>query len=291
MANNVRDVDQITGTETTGHEWDGLKELNTPLPAWWLWVFYATIAWAVVYWILYPAWPLVSDYTRGVLGYSTRAAVEQDLRQLRDFRAAQARGLATASLEQIQQDPAMRTVAIAMGRAAFGDNCAPCHGSGAQGLPGYPNLNDDHWIWGGRVSDIQQTIANGIRWTQNNDTRNSQMPAFGRDGVLNTQQIADVTAFVLTLAGRAAEGGNAEAGRALYADNCAVCHGDQGRGNAELGAPNLTANIWQWGGSRAAIVETITNSRSGVMPAWAGRLDPITINALAVYVHSLGGGR
>jgi cytochrome c oxidase cbb3-type subunit 3 len=291
MAAHGKHVDPVTGMETTGHEWDGIRELNTPLPRWWLWVFYATIVWSVLYWIAFPAWPLISSYTAGVLGYSTRDSVRQELAQLHASRQARAAGLAEASLDQIRSDPALRAFAVAQGRAAFGDNCAPCHGSGGAGSPGYPNLNDDDWIWGGQLADIQQTIRHGIRYTQDSDTRISQMPAFGRDGILDRQQIADTAAFVLTLAGRPAEGGNAEKGRALFAENCAACHGDAGKGNRELGAPNLTDGISLFGNTRAAIVDTITNSRGGVMPAWAGRLDPVTIKSLTVYVHGLGGGQ
>lgn len=284
-------IDHVTGTETTGHEWDGIRELNTPLPRWWLWVFYATIVWSIGYWVVYPAWPLITTHTAGLFGYSTRAAVHAEVDQLRASRQARAAGLADASLDQIRNDAALRTFAIAQGRAAFGDNCAPCHGSGAAGSPGYPNLNDDDWIWGGQLADIQQTIAHGIRFAQNPESRTSQMPAFGKDGILNRQQIADTAAFVLTLSGRPAEGGDAAKGATLYAENCAACHGDQGRGNRELGAPNLADNIWLFGGTRQAIVESIMNSRGGVMPAWAGRLDPVTIKALTIYVHSLGGGQ
>jgi cytochrome c oxidase cbb3-type subunit 3 len=284
-------IDSVSGIETTGHEWDGVRELNNPLPRWWLWVFYATIVWSVGYWIAYPAWPLVSGYTRGVLGYSTRADVAVELDALRAQREARGAGLATASLDEIRTNPALREFAIAQGRAAFGDNCAPCHGSGAAGGPGYPNLNDDDWIWGGRLEDIRQTVRHGIRQAGDNDTRLSVMPAFGRDGLLNRQQIADVAAFVLTLSGRAGEGGDVQRGQAVYAESCASCHGDAGRGNQELGAPNLADGIWLYGGTRQAIVETIANSRSGVMPSFIGRLDPVTINALTIYVHSLGGGR
>jgi cytochrome c oxidase cbb3-type subunit 3 len=286
-----RPVDQVTGTETTGHEWDGIEELNTPLPRWWLWVFYATIVWSVGYWVVYPAWPLISDYTRGVAGYSTRDEVAEELGRLRAARTARASGLETASLDEIRNDPQLRQFAMAAGRAAFGDNCAGCHGQGAAGAPGYPNLNDDSWLWGGRLEDIHQTIANGIRHTADPNTRLGQMPAFGRDRILDRRQIADVTAFVLTLSGRPAAGGDAERGRAVYAESCASCHGAAGEGNREMGAPNLAAGIWLYGGSQAQLVETITNGRQGVMPAWAGRLDAATIKALTVYVHALGGGQ
>jgi cytochrome c oxidase cbb3-type subunit 3 len=286
-----KEVDGVSGVETTGHEWDGIKELNTPLPRWWVWTFYATILWAVGYWLVYPAWPTLTGYTAGLAGYSSRAEVQVELDALQAQRRARAAGLADASLDQIRADPAMRQLAMAQGRAAFGDNCAPCHGSGGQGAVGYPNLNDDHWIWGGALADIQQTILNGIRFAANPDTRQSMMPAFGRDGVLNRTQIEDVTSYVFSLSNGDTRGGDVARGRQVYADNCAACHGDSGRGNQELGAPDLASGIWLYGGTRAAIVQTITNSRAGVMPAFAGRLDPVTVKSLALYVHSLGGGR
>lgn len=291
MAAGHKDVDQLSGTETTGHEWDGIKELNTPLPKWWVYVFYATIVWSIGYWIVYPAWPTLTGFTPGIIGYSSRAEVATELAELRAARQARAAGLEQASLDQIRNDPALRQFAMAQGRAAFGDNCAPCHGAGGQGSVGYPNLNDDQWIWGGTLADIHATVANGIRNSTHPDARTSQMPAFGRDNILNRQQIADVTSYVLSLSRGDTAGGDVNRGRTIYVENCAVCHGDDGRGNRELGAPNLTSGIWLFGGSRAAITESIANSRSGVMPGWAGRLDPVTIKSLAVYVHALGGGQ
>jgi cytochrome c oxidase cbb3-type subunit 3 len=291
MAAAHKDVDQLSGTETTGHEWDGIKELNTPLPKWWVYVFYATIVWSIGYWIVYPAWPTLTGFTPGIAGYSSRAEVETELADLRAARQVRAAGLEQASLDQIRNDPTLRQFAMAQGRAAFGDNCAPCHGTGGQGSVGYPNLNDDHWIWGGRLSDIQATIANGIRNTTHPEARMSQMPAFGRDGILNRQQIADVTSYLLSLSRGDTAGGDVARGRTVYVENCAACHGDDGRGNAELGAPNMVSGIWLFGGSRAAIIESITNGRAGVMPGSAGRLDPVTIKSLTVYVHALGGGQ
>ena len=158
-----READAAAGTPTTGHEWDGIEELNTPLPRWWLWTFYATIVWAIVYWIFYPAWPTVTGYTRGVLGYTNRAQVSADLADLQKVRGAKGAALLEVPLADIEKDPALLAFAQAQGRAAFGNNCAPCHGVGATGAKGYPNLNDDDWLWGGTLAEIKQTIEHGVR--------------------------------------------------------------------------------------------------------------------------------
>lgn len=285
------EIDAFTGTATTGHEWDGIKELNTPLPRWWLWLFYATVIWSVLYMIAYPAWPLVSSYTKGVLGYSSRADVAAELAALQKVRGEKAVQLASADLEQIEKDPALRSFANAQGKAAFGSNCAPCHGTGATGAKGYPNLNDDEWLWGGTLPAIHQTIEYGIR-SGHPQSRENQMPAFGRDGVLTKDQVVQVADYVRSLAGLPLrQGVDVAAGKQIYAENCSVCHGDDGKGNQELGAPNLTDRIWLFGSDDAAIIESINTGRGGVMPAWHDRLDPATIKALAVYVHSLGGGK
>jgi len=290
MADHARELDTVSGVETTGHEWDGLKELNNPLPRWWLWVFYACIAWSVVYWVLMPAWPLINGYTPGLLGASQR---EQGIAAFDAAMAARTKEgatLATASLEEIEKTPPLLAFAEAQGKAAFGDNCAPCHGSGATGSPGYPNLQDDDWLWGGSLEAIDHTITVGIRSTSD-DTRVGDMLAFGRDGMLDKTQIANVVGYVRTLSGQAPEAGaDVAAGAQVFAENCASCHGADGKGNQELGAPNLTDGIWLYGGSTAAITQTVTDGRRGVMPTWGGRLDPTTIKSLAVYVHSLGGG-
>lgn len=283
--------DSVTGHSTTGHEWDGIRELNTPLPRWWLGVFYATIIWSVGYWVVYPAWPLLTDATRGVIGYATRLSIEQDLATLRDFRAAQSKGLAEASLEQIKADPDLFRVAMAQGKAAFGDNCAACHGVGGAGAKGFPNLNDDDWLWGGSLDTIRTTIQHGIRFAGDGDTRVSQMPAFGRDKMLTPEQINDVANHVRAIAGLPTRPkADLAAGSKLFAENCAACHGEAGKGNREMGAPNLTDAITLYGMDMASLTETISNSRNGVMPAWGGRLDPTTVKALTIYVHSLGGG-
>lgn len=283
--------DSVTGRSTTGHEWDGIRELNTPLPRWWLGIFYATILWSIGYWVVYPAWPLLTDATKGVFGYATRLSIEQDLATLRDFRAAQSKGLAEASLEQIKADPDLFRVAIAQGKAAFGDNCAACHGVGGAGAKGYPNLNDDEWLWGGSLDTIRTTIQHGIRFAGDADTRVSQMPAFGRDKMLTPDQINAVANHVRELAGLPTEPkADLAAGRKVFSENCAACHGDTGKGNREMGAPNLTDAITLYGTDMASLTETIGNSRNGVMPAWGQRLDPTTVKALTIYVHSLGGG-
>jgi cytochrome c oxidase cbb3-type subunit 3 len=285
------EIDHVSGKTTTGHEWDGIKELNTPLPRWWLLTFYATILWAFGYWIVYPAWPLVSSYTTGVLHYSSRADVAVDLANLEKIRGAKMAALGSASLSDIEKDPALLALARARGKTVFGDNCAPCHGSGATGAKGYPNLNDDDWLWGGALDQIMQTIQYGIR-SGHPKTHESAMLAFGKEGVLKPDQIVTVANYVRSLSGLpTAPGYNAAAGKKVFADNCASCHGEAGKGNQDLGAPDLTDKIWLYGSDEATIIETITNGRGGVMPAWVDRLDPSTIKAMAVYVHSLGGGK
>lgn len=279
------------GVGTTGHEWDGLQELNTPLPRWWLMVLYATIVWAIGYWIVYPAWPTLNGYTKGVFGYSSRANVAQELTALQETRSARVKALADARIEDVRNDPALFQFAQAQGKAAFGNNCAPCHGQGAGGAPSFPNLNDDVWIWGGKLSDIQQTVQHGIRFQADAETRAGVMQAFGRDGILKPAEVQDVVSYVLSLNKQPTEGGNAANGAKIFAENCAVCHGENAGGNQELGAPPLNTGIWLYGGDRKTLVETVTNGRGGVMPAWSERLDPVTIKALTVYVHSLGGGK
>lgn len=284
------DIDAITGTETTGHVWDGIRELNTPLPRWWLWLFYITIVWSIAYWIVYPAWPLVSSYTVGYFNWHSRQAVVEDLAALKAGRAAMTDRVAQTPLDDILADPALLDFARAHGRAAFADNCAPCHGAGGGGVKGYPNLNDDDWLWGGKLEDIVQTIRHGIR-AADDDTRQGVMPAFGRDKIMERGDIAVVADYVRSLARLPAPANTDLAkGQKLFAENCASCHGDEGKGNRELGAPNLADQIWLYGSSRDTIIEGLMNGRGAVMPAWGQRLDDTTIKALTVYVHTLGGG-
>ncbi|MFB6452124.1 cytochrome-c oxidase, cbb3-type subunit III [Bradyrhizobium tunisiense] len=285
------DIDRVSGRSTTGHEWDGIKELNTPLPRWWVLTFYATIIWAFGYWVVYPAWPLVSGYTAGVLHTTNRAAVAENLAHLEALRGEKMKALGTASLADIEKDPALLALARARGKTVFGDNCAPCHGSGAAGAKGYPNLNDDDWLWGGTLDQIMQTIQFGAR-SGNAKAHEGQMLAFGKDGVLKPDEIVTVANYVRSLSGLSTRNGfDAAKGEKIFAENCVACHGDGGKGNQEMGAPNLTDKIWLYGSEEATLIETISQGRSGVMPAWEGRLDPATIKAMAVYVHSLGGGK
>jgi cytochrome c oxidase cbb3-type subunit 3 len=291
MADEKPEVDAFTGTATTGHVWDGIRELNTPLPRWWLWLFYATIIWSVGYWIVYPSWPLVSSYTGGMFRWNSRSAVVSDLAALKAERGPMVDKLAAASLQEIASDPVLGDFARALGRTAFAENCAPCHGAGGGGARAYPNLNDDEWIWGGKLDDIAQTIRHGIRSSDADARQGAAMPAFGRDGILKRADIESVADYVRSLAGLAVDPkSDLAAGKKIFADTCAVCHGEDGKGKRELGAPNLTDAIWLYGPDKAAIVDGIWNGRGGVMPAWAGRLDDVTIKALAVYVYSFGGG-
>jgi cytochrome c oxidase cbb3-type subunit III len=285
------DIDQVSGTSTTGHQWDGIKELNTPLPRWWVITFYLTIVWAFGYWIVYPAWPLVTSHTTGLFGYSTRADVAVELANLEKIRGDKMVKLGAAPLAEIEKDPGLLALARARGKTVFGDNCAPCHGSGGAGAKGYPNLNDDEWLWGGSLDKILQTIQFGVR-SGHAKAHESAMLAFGKEGVLKKEQIVTAANYVRSLSGLpTAKGFNAAEGAKVFADNCASCHGDAGKGNQELGAPDLTDKIWLYGSDEGTLIETISNGRAGVMPAWVERLDPATIKALAVYVHSLGGGK
>jgi cytochrome c oxidase cbb3-type subunit 3 len=282
-------IDAITGVSTTGHTWDDIQELNNPLPRWWLWTFYITIVWAIAYCIAYPAWPLVSSYTKGILGWQSREAVVQDLDALKALRAGMTAKLAQASVEEIRQDPELFAFARAQGKAAFGDNCAACHGAGGGGAKGYPNLNDDDWLWGGSLPEIEQTIRYGARFSADKGHQGT-MPAFGRDGMLKRQELSQVADYVRSLSGLPTEKGtDLVAGAKLFTDNCAACHGDKGQGSRDLGAPNLADQIWLFGSDKAVIMDGLWNGRGSVMPAWHDRLDDTTVKALTVYVHSLGG--
>lgn len=289
-AQSQHDVDKITGTATTGHEWDGVRELNTPLPRWWLWIFYGTIIWSIGYWIVYPAWPLVSSYSKGISGWQSREAIIQDLDALRKSRGIMAEKIAASSLPAIVTDTELSAFARAQGRTIFGDNCAACHGAGGGGGKGYPNLVDDEWLWGGKLADIEQTIRFGIR-SAHEQTRQGSMPAFGRDGLIKREDIENVADYVRSLSGLpTGKKANLVAGKAVFTANCVICHGENGTGKRELGAPDLTDAIWLYGPDRNVIIEGLWNGRGGVMPAWSGRLDESAIKALAVYVYSMGGG-
>ena len=289
MADKPR-IDKATGTPTVGHEWDGIEELDTPMPRWWLYILYATIVWGVGYTIFYPAWPMIDRATAGVLDWSSRGELRQELASESDRKAPLQLALARIPIERLPDDSRLLQAAVDGGRSAFKVHCVQCHGSGATGSKGYANLNDDDWLWGGNLQEIQATIDKGIRQPELDGTHLSMMPAFGRDGLLQPAEIGDVVSYVRAISRQEPASASAQRGAALFANNCAACHGADGRGNREFGAPNLTDAIWLYGGDRDTLRESVANSRNGVMPAWGGRLDPVTIKMLAAYVHSLGGG-
>jgi len=280
--------DSVTGIETTGHEWDGLKELNNPLPRWWLWTLYASVLFSIGYCILYPSFPTgLNSYARGILNTDQRMEVAQKISQAATGQAAYRDKLASLDFTAIKADPELNRFAMAGGRVLFAENCAPCHQSGGVGTKGFPNLADDDWLWGGDLESILFTLRHGIRWPQDDETRVSQMPRYQTDGILTAPQVAAVTQHVRSLSGLDQPN---PAGAAVFVEQCVACHGEQGKGNRELGAPNLADKIWLYGSDKASVTATIAQGRNGVMPAWTGRLDESTLKMLALYVHALGGG-
>ena len=286
---NKNEIDTVTGVETTGHDWDGIKELNNPAPRWWLIVFYLCVIWSIGYWVVYPAWPTLSGDgerggTEGTMGWTQYDQLKEQQAEIRARKSAYLERFENASFAEIRADEELYAFAVAGGAAAFKDNCATCHGTGGAGSAGYPNLNDDDWLWGGDVDTIHETIRVGIR-SPHEETRLSEMPAFG--DMLSDEEIADVADHVLALSGRAED---SEAGAQVFADNCASCHGENGRGDRALGAPNLADAIWFYGAEKGDIMSQVRKPKHGVMPTWEARLDANTIRQLAIYVHSLGGG-
>ncbi len=281
-------IDEISGVETTGHEWDGIRELNNPMPRWWVWTFYACIVWALGYTVLYPAWPLVNDATRGVLGYSSRGELVTEMAAAKAAQGAILERIAQATPEEIIANPELNQFAMAGGAAAFRVNCTPCHGTGAAGGEGYPNLNDDDWLWGGSVDAIYQTVAHGIRDAVDPDTRIGEMTAFA--DVIEPDEIRQAAAYVVSLTGKPRDPSMVEPGKQVFMDNCASCHGENAEGNRDLGAPNLADAIWLKVEGEDQIASQIRAPKHGVMPAWGTRLGDVTVKQLAVYVHSLGGG-
>jgi len=291
--------DKENDVGTTGHEWDGIEELNNPLPRWWLWILYLTIVWAVGYTIAYPAWPMVKGATTGLLGYSTRAEVAEDIARVDAANADILARLSSVDLTAISDDAELEGFAINAWASIFAANCSQCHGRGAAGVQagGYPNLLDDDWLWGGEIEEIAYTVTHGIRNEQSFDSRYSQMSAFGVDGILTDDEIDSVVQHVLAISGQDYDADLASAGAELFLDNCASCHGDNGEGMLDIGAPNLSDAIWLYGGDEDTIRTSIYNARFGVMPAWseeyrsAGGLSTAEINAVATYVHQLGGAQ
>lgn len=286
--NHKKEIDQISGVETTGHEWDGLKELNNPAPRWWVLVWIATIVWAVGYWVVYPAWPTISGSTKGMIGWTEYTKLEKEQAEITARQSVYMAKFEKADFDTIKKDPELYAFAIAGGKAAFKTNCAVCHGSGAAGGKGYPNLNDDDWLWGGKIEDIYQTLQYGIR-SGHDEARVSQMPAFGVDEILQREEVDAVVDYVLTLSGGEHKDTYAR-GSEIFQANCSACHGPEGKGGRDFGAPNLTDKIWLYGGDRDTVYQTVFNARAGVMPFWKGRLDDNTIRQLSMYVHELGGG-
>jgi cytochrome c oxidase cbb3-type subunit 3 len=288
-----RERDAHSGTETTGHEWDGLKELDTPLPRWWLYIFYGTIVISIVYWVLMPAWPLANGYTPGTLNFSDRRNVAAEISMLESARGPMFQRLADASSADIAGNPELQEFARAAGESVFGDYCATCHGSGGAGAPGFPVLADDVWIWGGTMADIEHTLRVGIR-ADHPETRNSIMPAYGRDGLLTAGQISDVVEYVIAMSAArqrlAPDMAASSRGAVVYREQCAACHGSAGAGDRALGAPSLVDDVWLYGGAREEIRRQVELGRGGVMPSWEARFDPGVIRALAFYVHQMGGG-
>jgi len=289
MSETKRETDQVTGTETTGHEWDGIKELDTPMPRWWLWTFYACIIWAVGYWVVYPAWPTLSGEgerggTVGSSEWTQYKQLEESQSEIHARRAQYQADFDAASFDEIKGNEALYAFGLAGGKAAFGDNCATCHGTGGAGASGYPNLNDDDWLWGGKIDDIYTTVRFGIR-TSHDETRFSEMPAFA--DMLSNEEIDAISGHVVAVATKTTV---TEQGAQLYADNCASCHGETLGGLRDFGAPNLGDALWLYSASKEEITAQIRKPKHGVMPAWEGRLSPSTIRQLALYVHALGGG-
>lgn len=283
--------DTADSTLIRSHEWDGIQEMDNPLPRWWLYVFYATIAISLVYYVLYPAIPFISGHTTGTLGYTAREELQTELAAAKAAQAQYIEKIAAKTPAEIEADPELLNFALAGGKAAFADNCAPCHGAGGAGRPGFPSLADDVWLWGGSIDTIQQTVRHGIRWQADENTRQSEMPRFGKDELLTPAQINDVAQYVLSLTNAATDAKAAERGAKVFEEQCAACHGKGGVGNHALGAPRLSDAVWLYGGTLEDILRQVSAARHGVMPAWQGRLDEPTLKMLTVYVHSLGGGK
>jgi len=272
--------------ETTGHDWDGISEYNIPAPRWWLIVWIICIIWSVVYWFFYPTWPIPGGNSKGSLNWSQQSQLAESQAEIDAKKSVYLESISKMTTKEIQKDPKLLEFALNGGRAAFKENCAGCHGSGAQGAKGFPNLNDDDWLWGGKLEDIEQTLHYGIR-SAHDKTRTSQMPSFGLDKILTKKEINDVAEHVMSLSGNAPANPK---GEKIFAANCVACHGAKGKGDRLVGAPNLSDKIWLYGGEKSDIIFSVTYARAGVMPFWIGRLDENTIKQLALYVHSLGGG-
>ncbi len=273
---------------TTGHNWDGIKELNNPLPRWWLWTFYATIIWGIGYMVVYPSVPLLTSATQGTAGYSSRLALEEDLAHFAARNAPLDEALIAIPLTEIQANPDLAHYASAGGAAVFKTACAQCHGEGAEGAKGYPNLLDDDWLWGGDIEAIYQSIRHGIGAEDDINTRFAEMSAFGE--FLSDDEMTSVLHYTLSLSGAGHNPSFVGSGASVFADNCAACHGADGKGDRALGAPDLTDSIWLYGKSQSDVRASITEGRQGKMPAWQHILSEAQLRQVAYFVHQLGGG-
>lgn len=286
--NKDNKIQDLKSPKTTGHEWDGISEYNVPAPRWWLIVWLVTIVWSIIFWFFYPTWPTVSGNSKGSLGWTQYTQLKESQEEIDKIRDKYFKEISTKSFKEIMADEELMEFALNGGRAAFKENCAACHGSGAQGFKGYPNLNDDDWLWGGTIDDIYTTLLYGIR-ASHEKTRFNQMPSFGMDKILTKKEIDDVAEYVLSLSDKAAK--TNKIGQKIFSENCVACHGADGKGNQALGAPNLTDKIWLYGSEMDDLRYTIYYSRAGLMPHWKDRLSDPVIKQLSIYVHSLGGGK
>lgn len=281
--------DRVTGRTTTGHEWNGIEELETPIPRVVFFFLGATVLFSLICWVLYPTWPLGSTFTKGLTGFDQRNLVTEQVAKADAERASAWAGkVETLSYAEIEADPALMQPVKEAGRTLFVDNCAVCHGVSATGGPGFPNLTSKSWLWGGEPEAIEETIKVGINST-NDDTRVSQMMAFGRDGVLAPEQISNVVTYVRSLSGAEGDAAKIDAGKEVFAANCVACHGDNAKGSHDVGAPDLTDHFWIYGGDVNSVYTSVYSGRQGHMPHWGARLSPLQVKLLTVYVHSLDG--
>jgi cytochrome c oxidase cbb3-type subunit 3 len=279
--------DPHTGYLTTGHEWNGIKELNSPVPRA-VWVFIAvTHLFAVVYWILMPTWPLLTTYTKGLLGRDDRVELQQAVREAAQDRAVWLDKVAADSYQAVLSDAALMGKVRETGRTLFGDNCAACHGREARGAHRFPDLTTEYWLWGGSPEAVAETIRVGIN-SPHPQSRVSQMLAFGRDGMLQRDAIDSVVAFVRSLSGATDASPDAvRAGALIFKENCASCHGEAAKGNPDVGAPDLTGTRWIYGNDAETIYETVWGGRRGYMPSWEGRLPGVERKILTLYLIDL----
>jgi cytochrome c oxidase cbb3-type subunit III len=283
----VEERDKYTGYLTTGHEWNGIKELNTPVPRAVYFFLLIAFVFSVGYWVLMPAWPLGASYTKGLLGLDQRNIVRDSLKRAALGRSAWTKQIDAKSYQEIQADPALMNIVRQTGRSQFGDNCSVCHGLNAQGGHGFPNLTTTSWLWGGDPDSIAETIRVGIN-SPHPDSRTSQMPAFGRDQILQPADVDKVVTFVRSLSdpstAKTAKPSDVDAGKEIFAANCAACHGEDAKGKSDTGAPNLTDKFWIYGGDAQTITNTLWSGRQGHMPSWEGRLTPLDRKILALYL-------